>query len=126
MQFVLKDNLPFIPVTVAYQGETITIPDVLIDTGSATTILSADMVRRIHIIPSPEDVLYRIRGVGGGEVVFSRSVDFLQVGEKQLTAFEIEVGGMDYGFDIRGILGMDFLMQAGAILDLQAMTIEFS
>jgi hypothetical protein len=52
-------------------------------------------------------------------------VDFLQVGEKQLTAFEIEVGGMDYGFDIRGILGMDFLRQAGAILDLKALTIEF-
>jgi len=38
------------------------------------------------------------------------------VGEHQLPKFEIEVGGMDYGFDIQGILGMDFLRQTRAVL----------
>jgi hypothetical protein len=33
---------------------------------------------------------------------------------------------MDYGFRINGILGMDFLTQAGAIINLQEMKIEFA
>lgn len=32
---------------------------------------------------------------------------------------------MDYGFEIGGILGMDFLRTAGAIIDLDALTIDF-
>jgi hypothetical protein len=39
--------------------------------------------------------------------------------------FEIEVGGMDYGFEINGILGMDFLLRAGAILNLRELSLEF-
>jgi hypothetical protein len=40
MRLTLKDDLPFLSVTVAYQGAEIEIPDVLVDTGSATTILA--------------------------------------------------------------------------------------
>jgi hypothetical protein len=38
---------------------------------------------------------------------------------------EIEVGGLDYGFELGGILGMDFLLASGARIDLQQLTIEF-
>ena len=37
--------------------------------------------------------------------------------------FEIEVGAMDYGFDIDGIVGMDFLIQVGAVIDLERLEI---
>lgn len=40
-----------------------------------------------------------------------------------MTDFTIEVGVMDYGFDINGILGMDFLIETGAIIDLARMEI---
>lgn len=30
----------------------------------------------------------------------------------------IEVGVMDYGFEIDGIIGMDFFIQVGAIIDI--------
>jgi len=126
MRLLVRDNLPFTSVTVAYRGRFITLPEVLIDTGSARTILSADAVANIEIYPVPDDILYTIHGVGGSEVVFSRQVDYLQVGDRRLENFEIEVGGMDYGFEIRGILGMDFLHQAGVILDLADMSMQFS
>jgi predicted aspartyl protease len=126
MLLTLRDNLLFTTVTVAYQGITMDIQHVLVDTGSAATLLAADSVAAIGIVPLPQDALHTIRGVGGTEVVFTRRLDYLQVGECRLTGFEIEVGGMDYGFELHGILGMDFLMQAGAILDLPAMTITFA
>lgn len=58
--------------------------------------------------------------------VFTRRVDSLQAGECSLPDFEIEVGGMDYGFEINGIPGMDFLLQAGAIINLRDMKIGFA
>lgn len=57
---------------------------------------------------------------------FIRRVDSLQMGERSLPDFEIEVGGMDYGFEISGILGMDFLLQAGTIINLHGMRIVFA
>jgi hypothetical protein len=126
MRLELNDDLPFVTVRIGYQGRSLEIPNVLVDTGSATSIFSADQVASIDLLPSPLDRLYVIRGVGGNEVVFSRQVGFLQVDERQQAGFEIEIGGMDYGFEINGILGMDFLTAAGAILDLRRLEILFA
>jgi len=126
MQLQFKNDLLYISVIIAYQGVKTEISNVLIDTGSATSIFSADQVIKINLIPAPEDILYTIRGVGGNEVVFSRKVDYLLVGERKETNFQIEVGGMDYGFEIQGILGMDFLTQAGAVIDLDKMELYFT
>jgi hypothetical protein len=72
MQLTLKDDLPFTSVQVAYRGSEMEISDVLVDTGSATTILAADEVAQIGIVPESSDMLYVIRGVGGVETVFTR------------------------------------------------------
>ena len=50
----------------------------------------------------------------------------MRIGQCQVTEIEIEVGGMDYGFEIQGILGMDFLLQARAIINLCNLDLEFS
>lgn len=126
MQLLLKDNLPYVTITVSYKGRMVEISDVLVDTGSASTILSADMLSDIGIQPSIDDVLHTIRGIGGVEVVFLREVDFLKLGEHSIRCFEIEVGGMDYGFNIHGILGMDFLTAAGSIINLHEMRMDFA
>jgi predicted aspartyl protease len=125
MQLTLKDDLPFTSIRVAYRGSEMEIPNVLVDTGSATTILAAREVAQIGIVPESSDMLYVIRGVGGVETVFTRQVEYLSVGQRRVPGFEIEVGGMDYGFEINGILGMDFLLRTGAILNLRELSLEF-
>ena len=80
---------------------------------------------QIGIHPQPDDTLYTIHGIGGTEVAFGRVVDTLQVGKVALSNFEIEVGGMDYGFAINGILGMDFLTKAKATLDFNQIQMIF-
>ncbi len=126
MRLLLQDNLPFVTVTLAHRGREIEIPNVLIDTGSGGTLFSANAAAEIGITPQGEDVLRRIHGVGGSEVVFMRKIDSIRVGDFSLRDFDIEVGGMDYCFDIRGILGMDFLLAAGAQMDFKQLTIEFT
>jgi hypothetical protein len=98
----------------------------LVDTGSASTVLSADVAAEIGIVPQPGDRLRRRRGVGGHEVVFTRRVDRIEAGGHGLGGFELEIGAMEYGFDIGGMLGMDFLRAAGAILNVRDLTLELS
>ncbi len=57
--------------------------------------------------------------------MFVRQVDRLAIGGHGLESFEVEIGELDYGFEIGGILGMDFLRAAGAVIDLRNLTLEF-
>jgi hypothetical protein len=90
-----------------------------VDTGSAGSIFDTDQLEAVGIRPSPEDLVQKIRGVGGNELVFTRRIDRLTVGDHEVNNFEIEVGRMNYGFGIDGILGMDFLLEAQAVIDLK-------
>lgn len=125
MQLMIQEQLPFITLTVTYRNETIDVPQVLLDTGSAGTILSADWMIKLGIEPEPSDILHTIRGVGGTEVVFTRRVDSVQIEDRQVKDFLIEIGGMDYGIALNGILGMDFLIQTGAVINLNTGQLTF-
>ena len=59
------------------------------------------------------------------EYVFSREVDRLSIGGHGISTLEIEFGGLDYGFELDGILGMDFLLRAGTAIDLKELAIGF-
>ncbi|HET7506592.1 MAG TPA: retropepsin-like aspartic protease [Kofleriaceae bacterium] len=126
MWLTCRHELAFITATLTYRGSTIEIPDVLIDTGAASTVIDADHAAVAGIYPEATDRLRRLRGVGGYEHVFVRTIDRFAVGDHGLDGFEIEIGELDYGFRFGGILGMDFLCAARATLDLGALTIEFS
>jgi predicted aspartyl protease len=125
MRLTLEYGLPFITVALTYRGKQIEALHVLVDTGSARTTFAADVVAQIGLIPEPEDALLTVRGVGGAEIVFTRLVDRVQVGRRAVEQFEVEIGGMDYGFEINGILGMDFLTHTGAIINLHQLQLEF-
>jgi predicted aspartyl protease len=124
MQLTLKDDLPFVRIGLSFAGNYIEIDDVLVDTGSASTVLGAQAVAAIGIQPEMDDVLYTIRGVGGIETVYMRRVPSLRIGRCSVEDFEVEIGGMNYGFAINGILGMDVLIKAGAIINVGQLTID--
>lgn len=48
----------------------------------------------------------------------------LSLGALQANDFVIEIGAMNYGLDLDGILGMDFLLHVGAVIDLAALRIH--
>lgn len=126
MQLHVRDNLPFVTVRLTFGGKSIEIPNVLVDTGSGGTIFSIDLLSKIGIVPQADDALLTIQGIGGKEVVFVRRVEALQVGDFSFEDFEIEVGSLDYDLPLDGILGMDFLIPAGAQIDLKTLELTFS
>lgn len=126
MNIRIRDGLPFVMATIEYRGRRISFPWVLLDTGSAGCIFSTDKLLTIDLRYEPDDSVHRIRGVGGAEFVFTKRVDTLGLDDLQLADFEIEVGAMEYGFEIDGILGMDFLIGTGAIIDLPHLEVRRS
>ncbi|NJL27139.1 MAG: hypothetical protein HC897_04250 [Thermoanaerobaculia bacterium] len=125
MKMRLRHGLPFVEMEVVFGGQSVRLGHVLVDTGSAGTLVAIDAVAGVQIEPRPEDRLRTIRGVGGVEAVFTRRVDRLEVGEAKVEDFEIEVGGMDYGFEIDGIIGTDFLLRSRAIIDMARCELMF-
>ncbi len=115
----LVGGLPFVQVQLTYNGRQLELAHVLLDTGSGGTVFSADRLSAIGVRFERGDPVHRIRGVGGAEFVFSKRVDVLSIGSFQVESFAVELGALDYGFEIEGILGMDFLLHVGAVLDLK-------
>jgi hypothetical protein len=124
MNIQVRDGLPYVTVTLLYSGQQLDLANVLLDTRSAGTLFAADQVLAVGLQYEADDTVQRIRGIGGAEFVFVKRVDRLSVGELQVSDFAIEVGAMDYGFAIDGIIGTDFLLQVGAVIDLSRLEIH--
>jgi hypothetical protein len=69
MKLHIQDGLPYVTATLTYQGQELSLENVLLDTGSAGVIFSTDRVLEIGLHYAPEDAVHRIRGVGGAEFV---------------------------------------------------------
>ena len=123
MKIRLEGRLPFGTAILRYKGRSLTIDQVLVDTGSAGSVFSADVVDELGIEPVDNDIIRQIRGVGGSEFVYSKCVGELAFGDLALKDFEIQVGAMYYGFPINGIIGMDFLRATRAVVDLAALAV---
>ncbi|WP_019914310.1 retropepsin-like aspartic protease [Paenibacillus sp. HW567] len=117
-------GLPFVSMTVVFRGRELRLEKVLLDTGSASTLLNADVVQEIGMVPEGNDIVDIIRGVGGVEYVYTKYLDSIIVEEAILKDFQVEIGNMDYGMEIDGILGFNFLKQAGAVIHIVEMQLE--
>jgi predicted aspartyl protease len=118
MKIRLDGRLPFVDVSLSHNGNELNLDRVLLDTGSGASVFSADEVSHLGIFPEPMDVLRRVVGVGGSEFVYSKRIGRLTLGDIEITDFEIQVGAMDYGFPLQGLLGMDFLLSSAAVIHL--------
>lgn len=117
-------GLPFVSMTVVFRGRELKLEKVLLDTGSASTLLNADIVQEIGMVPEGNDIVDIIRGVGGVEYVYTKYLDSIIVDEAILKDFQVEIGNMDYGMEIDGILGFNFLKQAGSVIDAGEMQLK--
>jgi hypothetical protein len=124
MKLRLDSGLPFVTVEVGWEQSSLTLDSVLLDTGSASTVLSADRLSTIGIKLEPEDPIHRIVGVGGGEFVYCKRLPWVALGDCRAIDVPVEIGAMSYGFRIDGILGMDFMQQLGLLIDLHELEVS--
>lgn len=111
-------GLPFVNAVFSHRGKDIAVSNVLIDTGSATTLLSAEVALELGLEPELTDTIQTMRGIGGKEFVYEKSIDKLTLDSAIVQMHTIQIGDMDYGVDINAIIGTDFLTAAKIVIDL--------
>jgi len=122
MKIRIADNLPMITATLNAGGVSLRFDKVLLDTGSAGTLFPFDRLREKGIQPPPHARIREMTGIGAGrESVVEFHVDALTVGELHVANFVIQAGNTDYGYEFDAILGFDFLLEVGAIVDFDRM-----
>jgi predicted aspartyl protease len=124
MNIKSKYGLPFINVVLTHEGKTLHLENFLVDTGSASTLISAEIAVELGLGPEPNDVIREIRGVGGSEFVYEKSINNIQISSISISSFTIQVGDMDYGFEMDGIIGYNFLKTSKANIDLENMILK--
>ena len=119
----VRDGLPFISVVLIANDQRLQIANVLLDTGAAASVFRTDDLLTMGVVPSSTDQIRFMSGIGGREAVFEKQIETLIVGTLAISPITIQLGVVDYGFDINGIIGMNFLFAAGAIIDLRNLTV---
>jgi hypothetical protein len=119
----LMYGLPIVKIDVTFAGRMLQLKNILLDTGSAGTILDADVVTEIGVKPEGTDQTAVIHGIGGSEIVFTKWFDSVTLGNISVNHCKIEIGVMDYGIDIQGILGFDFIREAKLVIDTARMQV---
>lgn len=120
----LENGLLFVTVKLASQNLEIELDRVLLDTGSGGTAFKTDLLRQIGIYPTLDARIRLLVGIGGEEAVIEKDVERITVGSLYLEHFMIQIGALDYGVPLDGILGLDFLLQTKAIIDLDTLTLR--
>lgn len=118
MNITLIDGLPFIQCLLTINDTQINVSKVLLDTGSASCVFKQNLFEEKDIIIQPTSSIRNLTGIGGTEEVLPYVITQISVGPFRIDQFEIEIGTMNYGFDINGIIGMDFLLTVGSTIDL--------
>lgn len=98
----------------------LTLKNVLVDTGSATTLINSDYVK-----VDGTEIIDTIYGVGGYETILTKHLDIFKINEYMIENFQIDLGNMDFGIALDGILGLDVLTMLGANINIKDSILSF-
>jgi hypothetical protein len=120
----VKYGLPFVSISLRANGQTLNLTTVLLDSGSAACVFRTELLEAIGVVPDRTDTIRFMTGIGGREAVIEKQIDAIEIGNLGVTPFIVQIGELDYGFAIDGILGSDFLFEAGAQVNFKSLSIE--
>lgn len=116
-----KHSLLFCKLDITIGNNILHLNNVLIDTGSATTLINSD-----YIFLDGSEKFINIYGVGGYEAVLNKHFDQIIISETQLNDVELSVGELDYGIDIDMLIGLDLLKKLNANINIKDMELSLN
>lgn len=126
MKIEMYDGLPLVSILLSYNGKTIHLENVLLDTGCSTTIFDTDEVETIGlIIDRTNGRPKRMYGIGGeSELCYEQIVSDIKINHHLFNSFQLQLGITKETYGFNGILGIDFMVESGAIIDLKEMIVK--
>lgn len=125
MKLEYRDGLLFTAIEIVYKGKSKVIENVVVDTGAAGSIISPDAVEEIGIYAELNDKIMEYYGVGGStHIAFIKTIEKIKIGTENINNIEIDFGLIDQSGEINGLIGLDILMEVGAVIDLNKLIIE--
>ncbi len=101
--------VPNVELELQHGSDAVVLKNVLLDTGSASTILATNAVARIGLRPDIGDRIIEMYGIGRSESVVEKRVEQLALGGRLIGDFPVQLGEMDYGITSDRIVGADLL-----------------
>lgn len=123
MKLAYREGLLFTSIKLKYQGKTVVIDNVVIDTGASSCILEPLAIESLGIVFTKDDEIETFFGVNGMYNYVKRTADSIIVDDVSMDNFNFYIGSI--GNKINGLIGLDFLVIMNAIIDLKQMEIQF-
>ena len=114
-----KDGLLYASITLMHDEKFVEVNDVIIDTGAFHTIILTDYLSDLGVELTDDDQLVNASGYGG--VVYSsvrKKIHRIQLGDISLDNIRLDFGVIDPQERVNGLIGLDYLMAAGLVIDL--------
>lgn len=123
---VLREGLIYTEATLTHKNNIVVLKNALVDTGSASTVISKDIADVLGLKPESTDMINSVQGVGGAESVIEKKIDIIKIDSTEMFGFHIQVGAMDYGIELEAIIGLDLLTACHAVMDLSTFILTTS
>ncbi|ABR34220.1 retropepsin-like aspartic protease [Clostridium beijerinckii] len=115
----IKNGLLYTSIKLIHEGNYVIIDNVILDTGAFYTIITTDFLDDMGVEFSNEDKIIEASGYGGASSYAVRKrIDLIDCNGIKLDNFKVDFGEIDPNEKINGLLGLDFLREAGIIIDL--------
>lgn len=116
-----QHTLLFCSLDLKIDNKDLHLENILIDTGSATTLINSDYIN----FDGSEEFI-DIHGVGGYEAVLRKNFKTFLINDFSINDINLCVGNLDYGIDIDLLIGLDILKALNADINIKNMCLEFS
>lgn len=127
LKMSIWSSLPCVSLSVTLRTRHAWIERVVIDTGCARTLLNQKHLRDAGLSIGAAQAVHNMVGAGGSDLGLVHIFDQVAVeDELAIRPFAVHVGPAPYGNDLGGLLGLDFLSRAGAVVNLREWTLEFA
>lgn len=123
MKLEYREGLLFASIKINYNGKTVEINNVVVDTGASYCIVEPSAIEELGIIFTKDDEIETFYGVNSLFSYVKRVADNIILDDYCINNVPIYVGSVSDNID--ALLGLDVLLNIGATIDLKNMEIRF-
>ena len=123
MKLEYREGLLFASIKINYNGKTVKINNVVVDTGASYCIIEPSAIEDLGIVFTKDDEIETFYGVNSLFSYVKRVTDNIILDNYTINSVPIYAGSVADNID--GLLGLDVLLNIGATIDLKNMEIRF-